>query len=543
MAGRDHADYYYVKWAARATLNGEEHPVVGLTVTYELNKLPTLSLTLAVGREPTSNEEAKAATAFLEARPYSRVKVYITGETDLDSPVGTEEPGFPFGTEVMIFDGFLEGVTYRSRRSPAGGAVNLTADCVGWLGGMGGSSSSTQDNTVKGPGGFDEILNLGPEQGLFDTTNMFGVDVAGVTTDMWVQFIKQVFLAIVQSPKVWGTASNQSALDALQRMDKTSILGDANTALKFPVARAGVPEKVIQQFLVHGIGRALYNSWRSENLWSTLIRFANDFEFVVVPVIDTAFCAPVITTLGGEVYTTIGADEYHAIEYSAEAQGNVTRLVVIDANNSTSSPRDPDVKLSAVIGLANLDGILNPGDNSQGLTHRVHAPLWLAPSVAIGEYTRIGLGGDTLAIPDAVNPNAFVKFPDEQYNNIYSTYVTSQVGDDYAKLLMQRLFLAKRRGYIEGRFRLDIAPGSTVAIEVIEDKFSDPDAEPLTIVGCVSSVTLALDSGSGGSPYAATRLELLAVRTAQEHNDARITSVTHPIYDSRFAGIKLWADE
>jgi hypothetical protein len=32
------------------------------------------------------------------------------------------------------------------------------------------------------------------------------------------------------------------------------------------------------------------------------------------------------------------------------------------------------------------------------------------------------------------------------------------------------------------------------------------------------------------------------IRTAQEHNDDRITSVVHPIYQSRFAGIKLWAE-
>jgi hypothetical protein len=471
------------------------------------------------------------------------VKVYINGETDMDSPLGKEEPGFPFNEDVMIFDGFLEGVSYQSERTPAGGSINLTAQCCGWLGGLGGSSSSTQQNTVKGPGGFDEILNLGPEQGLFDITNTFGVDLAGTVSNLWTEFVKPLFRAITQQPKVWGTASNQSALDALTRMDKTGMLGpQANTDLTFPVANANVPEKYVRKFMVDYIGDIVYGEWRNSDMWTILVKLADSFKFAVVPVIDSAFCAPILASLGGEVYTTIGADEYHGINYTARAQANITRLAVIDSHGTTSNPRDAEVKLSAVLGLAELEGILNPGDNSLGVTREIEAPYWLAPSTAIGEYTRIGLGGDARAIPDAVNPDAFVKIPDEQYNKIYSNYITSRLGDDYAKLMMQYMFLANRRGFLAGRFRLDIAPGSTVAIEVIEDKFSDPDAEPLTIVGLVNTVTIALNSGTSGTPNAYTRLDMTHIRTAQEHNDDRITSVVHPIYQSRFAGIKLWAE-
>lgn len=544
---KDHADYYYVKWSARAELDGEELPIVAIDITYAVDTLPTAHLALAVGREPNNNEEAKAADAFLQARPYTNVKVYIKGETELDSPVGTEEPGFPFDEDVLVFDGFLEGVGYESRRTPGGGSVSLTASCVGWLAGLGGSSSATQANAVKGPGGFDEILNLGPENGIFDITNTFGVDIDGTISNLWEDFIKDLFLAIANEPKVWGEAPNQSALAAIERMDNTAALGEqAQTDLVFPVARANVSDVVVREFLAEHVGRTIYSTWRNSDFWTALRNLADDFKFTIIPLIDTAFCAPVFPTLGGEIYTQIGADEYHHINYNARANANFTRLAVIDVSNTTTNPYDPEVKLSAVVGLYEIDGSLNPGNGSEqtvGLTKEIAAPMWLLASSSIGKYTRVSIGGDKLGIPDAVNPDAFAETPDEQYNAVYSNYVTSEVGDDYAQLLLQDQFLAMRRGFIEGRFRLDIAPGSTVAVEVIGDKFSTEGAEPLTVVGIVTSVNIRLDSGSyGGTGNAMTRLTLSHLRTADEHADDRITSVTHPIYGSRFAGTKLWFD-
>lgn len=546
MGDKGHVDYYYVRWSAYAELDGEEVPVIAVNTTYMVDSLPTARLVLAVGREPTNEEEAKAADMFLKAKPYTNVKIYIKGETDTDSPVGSEEPGFPFDEDVLIFDGFLEGIGYSSGRSPAGGSISLTADCVGWLAGLGGSASATQGNAVKGPGGFDEIANLGPEQGTFDVNNTFGVDVTGVVSNLWEDFIKPLFQAIANEPKVWGEASNQSALDAIQRMDKAGGLSEnANTSLVFPVSRSNVPEKAVVEFLLDHIGRVLYNSWRSYNLWEALREIANDFKFSIIPIIDSAYCAPVFPTLGGQVYTTVGADEYYLIRYSSRAEANYTRLAVVDTLGTTTNPLEPDVKISAVIGLYELEGSLNPGDESDktvGLTYQLGAPNWLLPLASIGEYTRISIGGDKLAIPDAVNPEAFAEEPDEHYNTLYSNYVTSELGDDYARIALEDMFLANRRGYIEGRFRLDIAPGSTIAVEVIGDKFSDPDAEPLKIVAIVTAVECSIDSGSTGKGRAYTRLALSHIRSEEEHKDDRITSAEHPIFEARFDGTKLWID-
>jgi hypothetical protein len=500
-----------------------------------------------VGREPGNNQEAKAADAFLKAKPYTSVKIYIKGETEMDSPLGKEEPGFPFDEDVMIFDGFLESVGYATRRTPGGGTISLAAYCVGWLSGLGGSSASTQANTVKGPGGFDEIANLGPENGIFDINNTFGVDTSGLVSNLWEDFVKELFKAIAEEPKVWGEASNQSAVDALQRMDNSAGLSDqADTALVFPVARADISEDIVKEFLLDHVGRVIYSDWRNSDFWTALTELANDFKFSIIPLIDTAYCAPVFPTLGGEVYTTIGADEYHEINYKSWSQANVTRVAVVDVFGTTSVSRDSEVKVSAVVGLYELEGSLNPGgesDKTVGLTREYAAPRWLLPLASIGKFTRVSIGGDKIGIPDAVNPEAFVEEPDEAYNKIYSNYITSELGDDYARLLLEDLFLAKRHGTMAGRFRLDIAPGSTIAVEVIGDKFSDAEAEPLTLVGVVTSVVLNMDAGSyDGTGKAETRFTLSHIRTADEHADDRITSAQHPIFETRFVGTKLWFD-
>lgn len=539
---KDHADYYYVKWSARAELNGEELPIVSLSVTYALDSLPSAALVIAIGREPTSGQEAKAAEAFLDAQPYSSVKIYIKGETEMDSP--RDEPGFPFDEDVMIFDGYLEGVAYETRRTPAGGSVSLVAHCIGWLAALGGSASSTQTNTVKGPGGFDEIANLGPKAGVLDVTTTFGIDAGGAVTNIWSDFVKPLFIEIGNDDNVWGESDNQSALDALDRMDNASGLsGDADTSLVFPVAKIGTDSEIVQQFLVEVIARTVYNQWRDKDMWSVMVMLANSFKYSIVPLIESAYCAPVFATLGGPVYTLIELDEYHHIKYKADAQANITRLAVVDAYGMTSNPRDPEVKVSAVVGLYQIEGSLNPGNKTLGLTREFAAPEWLLPLTSVGKLTRKSIGGDKLGIPDAVNPAAFVEEPDAQYNEIYSNYVTSELGDDYARLMLENLFFRRRAGMLTGRFRMDVAPGSTVAVQVINDKFSDADSTPREIVAMVTAVTLNMDGGSFESTgNAETTFQLSHIRSKEEHEDDRLTSTQHPIFQTKFLGTKLWFD-
>jgi hypothetical protein len=543
VAGKDHADYYYVKWSAYAELDGAEQPISGLRIEYKLDTLPSAQILLTVGREPTSNKEAGTVEAFLQAKPYTKVKIYIKGETEMDSPKGSSDPGFPYNEDVMVFDGYLQGLTYRSRRTPVGGStVSLVANCVGWLAALGGSVSSTQTNTVKGPGGFDEIINLGPGGAAFDVSSTFNVDARGVITDLWLRYLKEMFIAMTatEQKNVWGGTSNDAAFEALQRMDNYGPLsgntgGSTELPLEFPISRMGIDAKYIQKFLVDQLGQTIYGMWRNHDMWTVLTTLADDFKFTIIPLIDTAYCAPVFPTLSEEPMKTIGADEYYSIDYEADAQSNFVRLAVVDNTGSTSNPFATGARVSAVIGLYEIANVL------EGLTKEISAPSWLTIVSSNGVLTRKSIGGDKLGIPDCVNPDAFSEKPDDNYDEIYSNYVTSEIGDDYAQLALQALFLGLRLGTLSGRFRLDIAPGSTIAIEVVNDKFSTPDAEPALIYAIVTGVRLELNAGSfQGTGNAGTTFSISHIRSKDEHENPDLTAREHPIYRARFVGVPLW---
>ena len=86
MPGKDHVDYYYVKFSARAELKGEEIDITGFDITYGVNSIPTATIYPTIGREPTNNKEAKAVEVLLKAQPFTSVKIYATFETDKDNP-------------------------------------------------------------------------------------------------------------------------------------------------------------------------------------------------------------------------------------------------------------------------------------------------------------------------------------------------------------------------------------------------------------------------------------------------------------------------
>jgi hypothetical protein len=112
--------------------------------------------------------------------------------------------------------------------------------------------------------------------------------------------------------------------------------------------------------------------------------------------------------------------------------------------------------------------------------------------------------------------------------------------------MLLNFMLYTRQGSIDGRFRLDISPGSTIAIEIIgSGKFSGDNTEPKYVYGLVDSVVLTMNAGmEGGSGVAGTTFNLTNVRTGQEHTGygGLLTEDAHPIYETAFRGTKLWTE-
>jgi hypothetical protein len=545
LAARDHVDYYYVKWSAYATIGGSRIDITGFRLKYGLGAIPEAVFYPTVGTEPRSQKEAKAVEALLEARPYTAIEIYVKGETKMDSPQGAQTPGFPYNEYVKVFEGYYQGVGYQSQRSPAGGSVRLTGTAAHWLTGLTGTSSKTKLNAVKGPGGFAEVANIGAGPGLFDVKSLISAAPGSAASDLWVEFIKLLFYEITDNPNVWGESDNNSALAALDRMDDPSVFtGKADNSLVISTELAGgVPDEMLIRLYTDGIAYPLFKLWQQGSLWSALQIIAEEFGFTVVPLIDTATCAPVFGALGGEPFVTISANEYSDCFLDAATPALVTKLVL--TGGLATSPYAAEPIINAVMGIASSeDAWVGPGAAVRGITITRDAPGWLKGEVTIGKLTRSSLGGDPGIIPDAVNPDANAEAPDYDYQKQFNNYLTSDLGDRVAQTMLFNLMLASRRGWVSGRFRLDVCPGSTVKMQVIDDKFSKFNDDPKYVYGLVNSVDIEMSAGGAGSTgHAATRFNLEYLRTAQEHEGfgGYLTSEEHPVYETKFVGAKLWS--
>jgi len=546
-------NYYHVKWSAYAEINDERVDISQFEITYQLDQIPQAIFFPVVGRDPRSGKVAKALETLLDAQPFSSVRIYMKGETEEDSPEAPAEPGFPYGENVKIFEGYYQGVSYRSGRTPAGGAVTVAGIASGWLLGLLGTSTQTNLNTVKGPGGFAEVANVGNEENvnpnaLFNLSNAFTVTADKAVTDLWREFIKPLFVALTDTETVWGDDDNQSAQEALERMDDDAAFEDDLT-LSFGNVKGDVPEKILGNWLGANVAKRAYDEWRKGSIWSALQTMASDFTFRIVPLIDTATCAPVFGALGGDAYMIIKPDEYHAVSMDFQTPELVTKLVVISRVAAQLGGFTKQGVTGTIVGQASAeDAWAGPGVYVKGKIIKIDAPMWLATEPLIGEITRNSLGKDQMAIPDAVNPDAFKIIPDtaEDYSEIYDNYLTSVTGDAYAKVMLLNFMLFTRQGSISGRLRLDISPGSTIAVEVIGGgKFSGGDSEPKYVYGLVDKVVLMMNAGGeGGTGIAGTTFSMTNVRTGQEHTGygGLLTEETHPIYDTVFRGTKLWTE-
>ena len=547
--GKDHSNYYYVKFTAYAELDGEKVDIAGVETTYALNKIPTVVVRPTLGRDPSNDKEAGAVSKFLKAKQYTSLKVYAKFETELDSPDGNADPGFPYNKDVLLFDGYVMGLDYVTSRSPVGGGMQLRCNGSGWLTGLAGTDAQLVGTTAKGPAGYDELANPSSDDagvGLLDMQALI-IDAEGALIDLWA-YIKDVFEAIVNNKSVWGDTENKSAQAALARLDAAPFGGDVTNVLNLDFGGSADSKELLTEFLAQAVSRVIFTAWRGggTSLWNVLTSLAQEFRFSIVPLIETAACCPVYGALGGKPYKTLTTNDYSAINLKSEVQMMVTKFALIGGQDSYSVTRSSTPREGGLIGLGDIrDAIENEYDKVTGQTLIAQVPMWLAAESEIGTITRDSLGGEKFGMPDASNPTAFTGAPEQDYQQLYNDIRNSQLANNYAKAVLQEMNLANRVGGLGGRFRLDICPGSTIRFEVIDDKFADPAAEPQYMFALVDSVTIMLESGgSGPLGSAITSFGLKYIRTAEEHDKTYLTSDSHPLWGkpNAFIGTRLWKE-
>ena len=537
-------NHYHVRFKAQVNIDEEVYDISGFEITYERNAIPSAMFFLNVGREPLTGEGPGGTSALLRVEPYTEMTINIRAETELDHAEGEMYPGFPFGEDVMIFRGFFTGAGYQTLRTPGSGSVALVGHATGWLAGLGGTSASANLTTVKGPGGFDEIATLQPQENKVALLDLQGAiqyaGAEGVNTDLWVSILEPMMRAIANQPSTWGDSENDWALDALLAFDSEGFVGNTRLALRISDTEAPFAAK----FIGTHIAKAFYEDWRRTDLWSAFMQLGTAFHFSLVPTIHHAYPVPFYGPLHypvfADAYRVIQSRDYYQLRLSPRTPIKVTKAAIVDSQGSISSAFDADVRLGGLVGF--FDAGAEWG--IAGQTAAIEAPAWLKSEATFGNFTRFSLGGTEMSPPDAVNPAIQPALPDESYAELYNRHFQTDLGDRYAQAVVQEAQLFGREGTVTGRFRLDIAPCSHIALQLVTDKFAE-ETEPTGLFAAVERVTLKMEAGAGDAPgSASTEFTLSHVRTPGEHEMVgQLVAPEHPLYAENagpFLGAPLW---
>jgi hypothetical protein len=552
VAEQDHADFYRVDMTAFARVGGVEVEIESAFIEYKLDKVPTMTMKLTVGRDPETGIASKAFDNIRNARAYVPVEVIFKGDVGDtgDSPRST--PGFPPGVNVRIFLGELVGIGYTSGRQQHGGSAALTVEARGWLGALDGTVNQIKSVIAKGgPARFRDIANMNVGDSNFNALYDINTAVLLANTDMdlWQEFMLPFFKSIANEPEVWGDSPNLSAINALNRMSLAPL---PEHRLRFEVSSE--PQLFANWVAAH-VGQRAFQLWRhsSNTVWSTLLSMGRDFGYRIVPLVETAAPAPIIGQLGpfggSFAFKTIEPDEYQQFKIQAPATTLVGRVVLIGGPFMQTDNRSATQKKIKVLGFADASGVFGSGAGDELIkadTYIRRAPSWLEGGFTDGAYASETTGvKNPDQYPDAMNPEGGQepeREPSIDYNAIHNT----EIGTRYAKAIAMDMLLGPRRGILSGRFRLDIAPGSTIGIKTFGERFTKSPGEEL--YGLVESVQLHIGT-TGGQGFAETKFMVTNLRNKNEHSDAPpggptdpatgFTVPAHPVYNIRYEGSPL----
>jgi hypothetical protein len=535
MGASNLINMYAYHLEAYALVDGVKMPLTSFEVDYQLNAIPQAIIQIAVGRDALTNKESKANDLLAKLKPFTAVdilaKVTLSGD-GLKSPPGTNL-GFPAG-EFIIFQGY---VRVPSSKVSASGVATITVICQGVMAGLAAGTQFVQSMTTVQTynSGYPQAISLGDDgeishfvQDVFSTLDF--------QADIWNNGIQFIIKAMVErSTPRYDEDEERFAAFAFKRFESERVtshrimpLGSFNGGSQFP--------SMLNRALATAISDILYTTWKSSNLFGSMMYLSQIFHFYYVPLATEDHMMPVCPQLNAAPHKIIGTDEYWEIEQDESLDGGTENpfsgelayvtTCALHAPNFQASPWQGDAKSARSIGIFSY----NQGGNSnllgKGRLLLLPAPSWVIPPGANG---RVSLNaGD--GVPDATTPQEGKPPPFDQSSE-ETAYLESGLGDALASTILHEVMFAGRRMRLWGRFRADIAPGSLVKIMTVGDKFSKSTAP---LYGCVNKVTLVMD---GKSNTAFTVLYLTHIRCEEEQQ--AYTASDHPLYGTVFNGCPL----
>jgi len=509
--------------------------------------LPECSVELATGFEAFSgtpvNSELLRNLVF-----QIPIEVYLMVSGTSGNPTGIL--GLHRNGRYVLFRGFVTDILYS--RIP--GKVGVMLKAIHWLYALNFSSALSETSHPKNPADltFNAFLRTGAgSRGGLTNLDDFQATIGplNVMQDMWGYAIWPWFLSLASTDRINVQAFWPGINDSANRLSYWALnqfwFGPGYRPLSVRT------DYVASQYIILSISNALaglmagtfHNSLHdlaNKTLWEELVRLADHFFFMVIPLPLTAVVAPFVPALG-TIYDpySMGVTILRRDIFTVRVASNLDRpLRAVGLFGSVSTFAGSDLSSDPVsAGMESLIGGAFVAPNiPDGMVMFNPAPFYAATVVEPSVFGPLLLGarGNAFAAPGRGSNNRRLKsqmmqgrkaFLDNLSQYLYNTYVTY-----------------KRRVLLSGPLRFDIAPGSTIAIEGVTSWFHpSDDVKGSTVYGLVRSVEHQIHVGGDEHSQAEckTVLELQYIRNGVEQLHPAFVSTTHPLYKNTFAGMPM----
>ena len=460
--------------------------VLSFSSSTELNNIPTASIALPTGRDMSNVAKiAQVHSSYQQLSQDVPAQVYLQilprGNSP-DAPV-TAWPAEPF----VLFDGFVAGVSWD--RSDKASQVVVTL--IHWLSSLNEASALSATSQPGNPANFTFSASSDPsggDSGGNATTWLpakTAVDITGdaITVDMWAKVLLPVLQGIANGDTLdistideHNITPNTASRDRIvQALGKFTLKAPDYVPLALDVSDANT--SVIADSIAAAISNEAATSWTNTTIWGKLIGdWASYFGFAVCPRVQDAIVIPQAGAIhtANTPYITITTDDYTAAKTVSATPQQIQAVGIL--GSYTADAGGHMAENSNPTGLPPILGIFpgSPAVRDTGMLILKGTPPWLSDAVQKESYARETIGGDPeggiTGIPNGMDPGG-QKLAATDPNEVVSTLVGSGIISRWA----QHLYInEKLRGCVlelVGRFRVDIAPGSMVSVELPGSRF------------------------------------------------------------------------
>lgn len=537
-----------------------ELEIISGNFTYSINSIPNGSIRVAVGRNAIYGNASFIHSLAPFLRSTTPVEVY------LDVRPGGSSFGFPIDPwpigPFRVFSGYIANVSDSLDQEDASCVINL----VGWPVVLSyGSILSTRTHTLT-PQMLNNAATFATGTGIawsmetiaheFFTRDKIQSDFWGNSLRPWLMKIASQDMLTEPGDPVGFFRQNLMTLSALQRFEpffdpQTQSLY-YNFGVPLRIQQTNQQDSIVEglDFIAAGISAEMAKNTISAaeagtvSLWDKLVgNILPDYRLAVVPLASSALVVPVCPGFQTP-WQTIWGQEYTEIEVTDQKPRQLKGIRLF-LSSATFTGVGNGGRLGESNDMPTTGGRFDePNVGDDGIILYMNAPSWtsncIAPSIWGRKSTAPFSTKANVVFPNVtIDKEEPVPQNKEGENPKNAKIKVKNVWDLVAHAMYVGENLRGRNASITGRLRFDIAPGSTVAIQTVRDKFVNrqvPLGGQEFLFGEVITVTFSFNSESMS---AGTAFAISNVRNWYENVYPGTSVERHPFYAVPWNGAPL----